>query len=448
MPVVLTRSTTDSTRNCSGSMPPSWLIVRVAVEAGGDLLVRASAFGSRSPASCSIVNWSNGRSRLKASMTQSRYCQIERGGVDGVAVASRRSGPGRASAGPSARRSAARRAAGRPAARRRRATCRRGRRRPPPASAAGRSGRATAGGSSVTRSASGDGAMPSFSSRARMKWSMALRTQAALLGRGQCRPLHRLERPVRRLVTAPATASSVVGPFRSLVDPALQQSQSVPPAIAPFGGILVTSGFVPVIAWIKQTLGRLLGTIAGPELPPRLMPGVQVEPQVGLLLGRAVAGRAVGGEDRLDVARVIDRLGAAHGADQDEGHDPTVTSTHNAAAGGAGRRDDSRIHNPVSRSQGVSPSVEVGGRAEVGTRNPGRGFDASAIATPAATARRAKYLFPVLQSVALCCISVGDPLGTQRLLSNPVLRCATKRKRIRRNSPIRPPGEHLPRKIQ
>jgi len=36
------------------------------------------AFGSMSPASCSMVNRSYGISRFSASMTQSRYFQIER----------------------------------------------------------------------------------------------------------------------------------------------------------------------------------------------------------------------------------------------------------------------------------------------------------------------------------------------------------------------------------
>ena len=43
-----------------------------AVEAGGDLSARASRSGSRSPASCSMTNRSNGMLRLNALMTQSR----------------------------------------------------------------------------------------------------------------------------------------------------------------------------------------------------------------------------------------------------------------------------------------------------------------------------------------------------------------------------------------
>ena len=38
---------------------------RVAVEAGGDLLLERRRSGSRSPASCSMVNWSNGMLRVE-----------------------------------------------------------------------------------------------------------------------------------------------------------------------------------------------------------------------------------------------------------------------------------------------------------------------------------------------------------------------------------------------
>ena len=64
---------------------------------------------------------------------------------------------------------------------------------------------------SVTRSASGDGAMPSFSSRARMKRSIGLRTQASILDGRRGGPHRRLERPVlararRSAATSPAGA--------------------------------------------------------------------------------------------------------------------------------------------------------------------------------------------------------------------------------------------------
>ena len=42
-----------------------------AVEGGGEALVRVG-FSSRSPASCSVMNWSKGRLLLKALITQSR----------------------------------------------------------------------------------------------------------------------------------------------------------------------------------------------------------------------------------------------------------------------------------------------------------------------------------------------------------------------------------------
>ena len=45
---------------------------RVAQEAGGHELVLRRRPGSRSPAICSMMNWSYGRSRLRALMTQSR----------------------------------------------------------------------------------------------------------------------------------------------------------------------------------------------------------------------------------------------------------------------------------------------------------------------------------------------------------------------------------------
>ena len=51
---------------------------RVAVKARGDRCWSSVALGSMSPASCSMVNWSNGKSRFMAAITQSRYFQIER----------------------------------------------------------------------------------------------------------------------------------------------------------------------------------------------------------------------------------------------------------------------------------------------------------------------------------------------------------------------------------
>ena len=86
MPVVLTRSTTDSTRNCSTSMPPSWLIWRVAVEAGGDLLRRAVACGRRSPAIWSIDELVEGHVAVEGGDDPVAVLPDRPGGVDVVAV--------------------------------------------------------------------------------------------------------------------------------------------------------------------------------------------------------------------------------------------------------------------------------------------------------------------------------------------------------------------------
>ena len=131
-----------------------------------------------------MVNWSNGRSRLKASMTQSRYFQIVRGGVDAVAVrvgvaghvepvprpalavVRRRQQPIHqplVSVGPRVVQEGVhfRGVGGRPV--RSRLTRR----------------------ISVPRSASGEGLIPSCSRRARMKWSIALRGQTVRVTTGK-----------------------------------------------------------------------------------------------------------------------------------------------------------------------------------------------------------------------------------------------------------------------
>ena len=71
VPVVSTRSRIAATRYSSGSVPPSVLIMvlrwnPVAIFCSG------VASGSRSPATCSMVNRSKGRSELMALITQSR----------------------------------------------------------------------------------------------------------------------------------------------------------------------------------------------------------------------------------------------------------------------------------------------------------------------------------------------------------------------------------------
>ena len=77
VPVVETRSTTLSTKNSSAMMPISefmrWLRLNPVA-----IFWSSVAFGSRSPASCSIVKRSNVRFRLKASMTQSRQRDMSR----------------------------------------------------------------------------------------------------------------------------------------------------------------------------------------------------------------------------------------------------------------------------------------------------------------------------------------------------------------------------------
>jgi hypothetical protein len=64
-------------RNSSSMLPPSfvWRCRRLKAVA-----MRCSrvAFGSRSPASCHVRNWSYGRFSLNARMTQSRYGDTSR----------------------------------------------------------------------------------------------------------------------------------------------------------------------------------------------------------------------------------------------------------------------------------------------------------------------------------------------------------------------------------
>ncbi len=76
-PSVSTRSITASTRFSSSLAPPSWLtwVLRWKPVATRWLTL---ASGSRSPASCSTLNWSKGMSALSACTTQSRQGQIER----------------------------------------------------------------------------------------------------------------------------------------------------------------------------------------------------------------------------------------------------------------------------------------------------------------------------------------------------------------------------------
>ena len=98
--VVFVRSTIAALRNSSSSVPPSLFVIVLRWNA---VAMRCSSFeagiqepmkggflsfwfppssesASKSPASCSMVNWSNGMFALNARITQSRYAQIVRGG--------------------------------------------------------------------------------------------------------------------------------------------------------------------------------------------------------------------------------------------------------------------------------------------------------------------------------------------------------------------------------
>ena len=66
--VVFTRSTTATLRNSSSFVPPSLLVIVFRWNAVA-MSCSSVGFGSRSPASCSIVNWSNGLFALKLLMT-------------------------------------------------------------------------------------------------------------------------------------------------------------------------------------------------------------------------------------------------------------------------------------------------------------------------------------------------------------------------------------------
>ena len=163
--------------------PPFLVDLRIAVEPGGDPRGERG-FRRRSPAIWSIVNWSNGMSALKASMTQSRYFQIERGRRC-CNHWNRHSEPGRARGVPTARRNAARPAGDRRHAHKHSPTDRPERRRLPRATGAARSGRDSARRSKVARSASAEGGTPARSRRARMKRSIVFRAQRGSRHRGR-----------------------------------------------------------------------------------------------------------------------------------------------------------------------------------------------------------------------------------------------------------------------
>src|SRR5438309_468777 len=104
----------------------------------------------------------------------------------------------------------------------------------------------------VTLSASGDGAIPSLSSRARTKWSIPLRAHAGFFVAGNGGRLTDRNDQCVLATPVPADATSLSGPlapwsiqrFRTAICPADNGS--------PLGGILATSGFDPVTAWMSR----------------------------------------------------------------------------------------------------------------------------------------------------------------------------------------------------
>ena len=124
--------------------------------------------------------------------------------------ACRRSGRSPASSGRDARPTPMTAAACRPTSHRRRPTCRSQTLRQPSGDGGSPVKSSATRRASTRRSASGAGVKPSASSRARMNWSIGLRTQAVSLDRRRFGTLCRHERPVRL----------VLGPF---ADPADQR---------------------------------------------------------------------------------------------------------------------------------------------------------------------------------------------------------------------------------
>ncbi len=105
-----------------------------------------------------------------------------------------------------------------------------------------------------------------------------------------------------------------------------------------FGGGITSSASLLVTRWMSSLSPLLPGTITGFGLPQRDL--LEVEPQVGLArLGvRAVAGEAVLGEDRQDVAAEVDRLrlaGPHGGRHRAASKDHTRHKTENMKGRGA-----------------------------------------------------------------------------------------------------------------
>ena len=152
---------------------------------------------------------------------------------------------------------------------------------------------------SVARSASGDGASPSRSSRARTKRSIGLRGQLASCDRGQRRALRRDQATSAAATSPPARSSG--GAARS------GRGVSCRPAAGRRHPLGVVLGRDP-----PEQLARL--GVAGHDRRAvrrgrRAAPSSVSSRSFGLALGRvrAVAGEAVVGEDRPDVAVELDR---------------------------------------------------------------------------------------------------------------------------------------------
>src|SRR5262249_25487247 len=129
-----------------------------------------------------------------------------------------------------------------------------------------------------------------------------------VLDRGQSGPLDRLEGPVLALRSGRGLDRLAGGGPGALVDPALEQSNLRGIEARPLGrhaGRVVRAG--------DGVNDSAVGALAGDDDRPGVAafegsPG-RVEAQARALLGGPVAGGAVLREDRLDVARVVDRVG-------------------------------------------------------------------------------------------------------------------------------------------
>ena len=283
-----------SKRASSTSMPPSWLSWRVAVEAGGDLLLDGRVLQH---VARDLLDREVAERQVAVERVDHPVAVLPGGAalVLLVAVACRRSARGRARDAPSARRSAARRAAGRRPSRRRPGSCRPGRRRSP----AGVGGRPTRSRLSAPdqRLARGLGRRREASllqPRQHEGVDRVLRTQPALAHARKRRP-HRLHvGPVLRGLgrrgasSGPAAPASIQAAMRAISAPAS-------------GGFLRKGmrGVRPGPAGAGRAGSRWLlpGTITLPESPPSA-PAARVEAQLALLLLRPVAGDAVRLEDR------------------------------------------------------------------------------------------------------------------------------------------------------